>query len=106
MKAIIDISEEAVKRIHRIRFLLGGKEDRALQLEVINAIKNMIPFPVQPTNGDVYIYTFHPYKVRENGTCMWIWYTKEEYENGGTHYTMAKEWWNAPYKGAVNETHN
>ena len=40
MAVIIDISEESIKKIEKIRFLIGGKEDRDLQSEIINAIKN------------------------------------------------------------------
>lgn len=40
MQIVIDIDEEYIKQIDRIRFLIGGKEDRSLQINVINAIKN------------------------------------------------------------------
>ena len=40
MQIVIDIDEEYIKQIDRIRFLIGGKEDRRLQINVINAIKN------------------------------------------------------------------
>ena len=40
MAVIIDLSEDSIKKIEKIRFLIGGKEDRDLQSEIINAIKN------------------------------------------------------------------
>ena len=43
MKLIIDIPEEAQKNIFKVRFLIGGKEDRILQQIIINAIKNGTP---------------------------------------------------------------
>lgn len=43
MKLIVDISEEDLNKIKKIRFLIGGKEDRLLQLSIINAIKNAVP---------------------------------------------------------------
>ena len=43
MKLIIDIPKEAQADIVKIRFLIGGKEDRILQQKIINAIKNGIP---------------------------------------------------------------
>lgn len=45
MQIVIDIDEEYIKQIDRIRFLIGGKEDRSLQINVINAIKNGTPLP-------------------------------------------------------------
>lgn len=39
MQIVIDIDPEYIKQIDRIRFLIGGKEDRILQFNVINAIK-------------------------------------------------------------------
>ena len=45
MQIVIDIAEEYIKQIDRIRFLIGGKEDRSLQINVINAIKKGIPLP-------------------------------------------------------------
>lgn len=45
MQIVIDIDEEYIKQIDRIRFLIGGKEDRSLQINVINAIKNGIALP-------------------------------------------------------------
>ena len=43
MKLIIEIPEEAQKNIFKVRFLIGGKEDRILQQIIINAIKNGTP---------------------------------------------------------------
>ena len=45
MKIVINIDKEYIKQIDRIRFLIGGKEDRSLQINVINAIKNGAPLP-------------------------------------------------------------
>lgn len=40
MILVIEITEEDVKKIEKIKFLVGGKEDRLLQSHIINAIKN------------------------------------------------------------------
>lgn len=40
MKLEIDIAEKDYRKIEHVRFLLGGKEDRDLQSNIINAIKN------------------------------------------------------------------
>ena len=67
-----------------------------------DAVRNGTILPDNATNGDIYMAIFKPYKIKLNGTCIWIWYTEEEYDNGGTHYTMSTEWWNAPYKKEQN----
>ena len=43
MKLIIDISEEDFNAISKLRFLVGGRADRKLQVNVINAVKNGTP---------------------------------------------------------------
>ena len=40
MKLLIELDEEYVKAIDKIKFLIGGRTNRKLQLEVIKAIKN------------------------------------------------------------------
>lgn len=40
MKLLIELDEEYVKSIDKIRFLVGGRTYRKLQLEIIKAIKN------------------------------------------------------------------
>lgn len=40
MKLLIELDEEYVKAIDKIKFLVGGRTDRSLQLEIIKAIKN------------------------------------------------------------------
>ena len=40
MKLLIELDEEYVKVIDKIKFLVGGRTDRKLQLEIIKAIKN------------------------------------------------------------------
>lgn len=40
MKLLIELDEEYVKAIDKITFLVGGRTDRSLQLEIIKAIKN------------------------------------------------------------------
>lgn len=45
IELVIKLDEEHIKQIDRIRFLIGGKEDRNLQINVINAIKNGTPLP-------------------------------------------------------------
>ncbi len=59
MAVIINISEDAIKKIEKIRFLIGGKEDRDLQYEIINAIKNR-------TSTDEMIAEIADYKIMEN----------------------------------------
>ncbi len=43
MKLLIELDEEYVKDIDKIKFLVGGRADRKLQLEIIKAIKNGVP---------------------------------------------------------------
>lgn len=45
MQIVIDLEDECIKKIEKVRFLIGGKEDIQLQNHVINAIKNGIPLP-------------------------------------------------------------
>ncbi len=45
MELVINISEEDYRKINKIRFLLGGKEDRSLQQHIIEAIKKSIKLP-------------------------------------------------------------
>lgn len=45
MQIVIKLDEEYIKQIDKIRFLIGGIEDRSLQINVINAIRNGIPLP-------------------------------------------------------------
>ena len=40
MKLLIELDEEYVKAIDKIKFLVGGRTERKLQLEIIKAIKN------------------------------------------------------------------
>lgn len=40
MKLLIELDEEYVRAIDKIKFLVGGRTDRKLQLEIIKAIKN------------------------------------------------------------------
>lgn len=100
MKMVIELPEKTIAHIrseygHGKGFYPLNEEDKKI---VNDAIYFGTPLPKDATNGDIYINIFHPYRVKENGTCMWIWYTKDEYENGGTYYTMSTDWWNAPHK--------
>ena len=45
IELVIKLNEEYIKQIDKIRFLIGGIEDRSLQVNVINAIKNGTPLP-------------------------------------------------------------
>ena len=45
IELVIKLDEEYIKQIDRIRFLIGGREYRSLQINVINAIKNGTPLP-------------------------------------------------------------
>ena len=49
MKLLIELDEEYVKAIDKIRFLVGGRTDRKLQLEIIKAIKNGKALEQEPT---------------------------------------------------------
>ena len=51
IELVIKLDEEYIKQIDRIRFLIGAKEDRSLQVNVINAIKNGTPLP--KGHGDI-----------------------------------------------------
>ena len=42
---VIKLDEEYNKQIEKIKFLIGGRADRSLQINVINAIKNGTPLP-------------------------------------------------------------
>lgn len=43
IELVIKLDEEYIKQIDKIRFLIGGIEDRSLQINVINAIRNGTP---------------------------------------------------------------
>ena len=45
IELVIKLDEEYIKQIDKIRFLIGGIEDRSLQVNVINAIRNGQPLP-------------------------------------------------------------
>lgn len=45
IELVIKLDEEYIKQIDRIKFLIGGIEDRSLQVNVINAIKNGTALP-------------------------------------------------------------
>lgn len=45
IELVIKLDEEYIKQIDKIRFLIGGREDRSLQINVINAIKDGTPLP-------------------------------------------------------------
>lgn len=45
MKIVIDLEDECIKKIEKVRFLIGGKEDIQLQIHVINAVANGTPLP-------------------------------------------------------------
>ena len=64
MKLVIDIPEESVDKISKIRFLIGGKEDRNLQLSVIEAIKNGTPLEEKQTNTAEWEYNSFSNKWR------------------------------------------
>ena len=59
MKLLIDLDEEYVKAIDKIKFLVGGRADRKLQVEIIKAIKNGKPLEQESTtkNDLVLIHT-------------------------------------------------
>ena len=52
MKLLIELDEEYVKAIDKIKFLVGGRADRKLQLEIIKAIKNGVPPEQEPKTGE------------------------------------------------------
>ena len=58
MKLLIELDEEYVKAIDNIKFLVGGRTDRKLQLEIIKAIKNGKTLDQEPRRGHwIYDYT-------------------------------------------------
>ena len=42
------------------------------------------------TNGELFQALYPNIVVKENGTCMWLFFDKDEY----THYTTPTSWWN------------
>lgn len=48
MKLLITLDEEYINAINKIKFLVGGRTDRKLQLEIIKAIKNGKPIEQEP----------------------------------------------------------
>ena len=48
MKLLIELDEECIKAIDKIKFLIGGRTDQKLQLEIIKAIKNGKPIEQEP----------------------------------------------------------
>jgi hypothetical protein len=48
MTLLIELDEEYVKAIDKIKFLVGGRTDRKLQLEIIKAIKKGVPLEQEP----------------------------------------------------------
>lgn len=53
MKLLIELDEEYVKVIDKIKFLVGGRTDRKLQLEIIKAIKNGVPQEQEPNCSEI-----------------------------------------------------
>ena len=53
MKLLIELDEEYVKAIDKIKFLVGGRTDRKLQLEIIKAIKNGKPLDLEGLKSDM-----------------------------------------------------
>lgn len=43
------------------------------------------------TNGEYFVLTHPDVKVKENGTCVWIYNLDSTICN---HHTMSMEWWN------------
>lgn len=91
MKMIISIPTKAYNTIGKIKFLVGGKEDRELQLNIINAFKNGTPLPDNATNGDV-IRAMFPKTI----------FIQEKRENKLYALMISDEWWNAPYAKEQN----
>lgn len=54
------------------------------------------------TNGELFQTLYPNIVVKENGTCMWLFFGKDEY----THYTMPTSWWNeeAPCADVANNS--
>lgn len=55
---------------------------------------DFIEIPEGATNGQMFCRLFQPYGLKENGSCVWVWFT----ESDGTHYTLPKDWCNSPYR--------
>lgn len=53
MKLLIELDEEYIKNIDKIKFLVGGRTDRKLQLEIIKAIKNGKPLEQEPIIDEI-----------------------------------------------------
>ena len=50
------------------------------------------------TNGEKFTKENNVYKVMKNGTCVWIFFTKNEYESN-THYSLPLDWWETEIRG-------
>jgi len=87
MKLLIELDEEYVRAIDKIKFLVGGRTDRKLQLEIIKAIKNgkaleqeprWIPIserlPQENERVLVTIQTPHRISVR-SGVFLYPWFS-------------------------------
>ena len=94
MQIVIDIDDEIYDYITKEYTCMRVKDGHAVAV----AIANGTPLPEDATNGDIFIHMFHPYRIKENDTSMWIWYTKDDYEKANVNYTMGTDWWNTPYK--------
>lgn len=98
MKLIIDIDKKCYDAINRIRFLLGGKEDRQLQQNVIESFKEGIRLPENPKNGDFIIALYKPYKVCENEYTVHVYMTEDDWLRAEYQMNFDSDWWNAAYK--------
>lgn len=52
------------------------------------------------TNGELFRRMYPNVKIKENGSCVWI-YNMDE--TGCNHYTMSMEWWNDRIKETALE---
>ena len=99
MKLIIDIEKKYYDAINKIRFLLGGKEDRQLQQKVIQSFKEGISLPENPKNGDFIIALYKPYRVHENEYTVHVYMTEDDWLRADYQINFNAEWWNTAYKG-------
>ena len=99
MKLIIDIEKKYYDAINKIRFLLGGKEDRQLQQNVMQSSTEGISLPENPKNGDFIIALYKPYKVHENEYSVHVYMTEDDWLRADYQINFNAEWWNAAYRG-------
>ena len=78
--------EQGERTIKSLEFAINSlKTDETYQIEYEN--RDFIEIPEGATNGQMFCRLFRPYGLKENGSCVWVWFT----ESDETHYTLPKD---------------